>query len=323
MILEGVEGNTLRTWIDFIVIDCDSSYNGILRRLALWKIKAFIAGHMLMMKLPSPAGIVTIRGDQLAARGCYAINQDNGRRRVEILISGSPKTLTTDAYEDPRVNATIEGTEAKRPGSVEETELICISNEFLARTTKIGTGLPPRVKEKLMCFLKANNKAFAWSYADVPGILRDIVTHRLGIRKGMPPGEVQRLLDIQFIKEARYPQWLANVIIVPKKVVGQWRMCVDYTSLNRACPKDSFSLPRIDQLVDSTSRFKMLSFMDAYAGYNQIMMDTADEEHTAFTTDKGMYYYKRIPFSLKNAEAAYQRLMNKMFAKQLGVTMEV
>lgn len=172
--------------IDFIVVDCDSSYNGILGRPALWKVMAFIVGHMLMMKLPSPANIVTIRGDQLAARGCYAIDQDNGRRRAEVLFFGSPKTLATDAYEDPWVNAATEGTGDERPGSIKETELICILDEFPVRTARIGTGLPPGVREELICFLKVNSKAFAWSYADVLGISRDIVTHRLGIRKGVP-----------------------------------------------------------------------------------------------------------------------------------------
>lgn len=94
-------------------------------------------------------------------------------------------------------------------------------------------------------------------------------------------------MEIKFIREVRYPQWVANVVMVPKKSTGQWRMCVDYSNLNRACPKDSFPLPRIDQLVDSTSGFELLSFMDAYAGYNQIQMHAGDEEHTAFTTDKG------------------------------------
>ncbi|XP_004297908.1 PREDICTED: uncharacterized protein LOC101304089 [Fragaria vesca subsp. vesca] len=103
-------------------------------------------------------------------------------------------------------------------------------------------------------------------------------------------GEVQKL---KFIREVRYPQWLANVVMVPKKSTGQWRMCVDYSNLNRACPKDSFPLPRIDQLVDSTSGFELLSFMDAYAGYNQIRMDPRDEEHTAFTTDKAFIAIRR------------------------------
>ena len=111
--------------------------------------------------------------------------------------------------------------------------------------------------------------------------------------------------------------------MVLKKSTGQWRMCVDYSNFNRACPNDSFPLPRIDQLVDSTSGFEMLSFMDAYAGYNHIKMDPGDEEHTAFTTDRGLYCYKVIAFSLKNAGATYQRLMNPMFVEYLGKIMEV
>lgn len=82
-------------------------------------------------------------------------------------------------------------------------------------------------------------------------------------------------------------------------------------------------LPRIDQLVDSTSGFEMLSFMNAYAGYNKIMLDVADEEHTTFTTDRGVYYYKRMSFGLKNTGSSYQRLMNKMFTKLLGIIMDV
>ena len=67
-------------------------------------------------------------------------------------------------------------------------------------------------------------------------------------------------------------------------------MCQDYTDLNKACPKDSFPLPRIDQLVDATAGHELLSFMDAYSGYNQIFMHPSDSEHTAFITDKGLYY---------------------------------
>ena len=89
------------------------------------------------------------------------------------MVSRSPKTLVTNTYEDPRVNATAEGTMTERPRSVEETELICISDEYPTRTTRIGTGLPLGVREELTRFMKANNKAFAWSYADVPGISRE------------------------------------------------------------------------------------------------------------------------------------------------------
>ncbi|KAM1418004.1 hypothetical protein ACFXTO_021736 [Malus domestica] len=100
-------------------------------------------------------------------------------------------------------------------------------------------------------------------------------------------------------------------------------MCVDYTNLNKGCPKDSFPLPLIDRLIDSTAGCELLSFMDAYLGYNQILMNLLDQEHTAFTTDKGLYCYKVIHFGLKNAGATYQRLVNSMFAEQIGKSMEV
>ena len=100
-------------------------------------------------------------------------------------------------------------------------------------------------------------------------------------------------------------------------------MCVDFTDLNKACPKDSFPLPRIDQLVDSTARHKLLTFMNTFSGYNHITMDEEDQEKTAFITSQGLYCYKVMPFGLKNAGATYQRLVNKMFNKQISRNMEV
>ncbi|KAI5354795.1 hypothetical protein L3X38_007690 [Prunus dulcis] len=134
--------------------------------------------------------------------------------------------------------------------------------------------------------------------------------------------EVEKLQTIGFIREATYPVWLANSVMV-RKSTGGWRMCQDYTDLNKACPKDSFPLPRIDQLVDATAGHELLSFMDAYSGYNQIFMHPPDSEHTAFITDKGLYCYNVMPFGLKNAGATYQRLVNKIFAGYIGNIMEV
>ncbi|BBN69313.1 transposable element gene [Prunus dulcis] len=93
--------------------------------------------------------------------------------------------------------------------------------------------------------------------------------------------EVDKLQTIGFIREATYPVWLANSVMV-RKSTGGWRMCQDYTDLNKACPKDSFPLPRIDQLVDATAGHELLSFMDAYSGYNQIFMHppTASTPHS-------------------------------------------
>ena len=95
-------------------------------------------------------------------------------------------------------------------------------------------------------------------------------------------------------------------------------MCMDFTDLNRACPKDSYPLLRIDILVDSTARHQLLSFMNAFSGYNQIKLDEADQEKTSFVTSQGLFYYKVMSFELKNAGITYQRLMNKMFAHQIG-----
>ena len=98
---------------------------------------------------------------------------------------------------------------------------------------------------------------------------------------------------------------------------------MDFTDLNKACPKDSYPLPCIDQLVDSTVRHQLLSFMDAFSGYNQIKMDKEDQEKTSFITSQGLFCYKVMPFGLKNAMATYQRLVNHMFRPQIGRNVEV
>ena len=108
-----------------------------------------------------------------------------------------------------------------------------------------------------------------------------------------------------------------------KKANGKWRICVDFTNLNKTYPKDSYPLPRIDQLVDSTSGHRLLSFMDAFFGYNLIRMDEADQEKTSFITSQGLFCYKVMPFDLKNARATYQRLVNHMFRPQIGQNVEV
>ena len=134
--------------------------------------------------------------------------------------------------------------------------------------------------------------------------------------------EVRKLQEASFIREVYYPDWLANVVMV-KKTNRKWRMCVDFTDLNKACPKDSYPLPRVDVLVNSTARHQLLSFMDAFSGYNQIRMHEDDQEKTSFVTSQGLFCYRVMPFGLKNAGATYQRLMNKMFASQIERNVQV
>ena len=134
--------------------------------------------------------------------------------------------------------------------------------------------------------------------------------------------ETRKLLDARFIREVHYTTWLANIVLVQKNN-GMWRMCTDYTHLNRACLKYAYPLPSIDRLVDGAAGHKVLSFLDAYSGYNQIRMNPADREKTAFITDKANFCREVMPFGLKNAGATYQRLMDRMFRDQIGKTMEV
>ena len=112
------------------------------------------------------------------------------------------------------------------------------------------------------------------------------------------------------------------MVVVPKKD-GKWRVCVDYTDLNKACPKDSFPLLPIDQIVDATARHGILSFLDAFSGYHQIPMHPPDAKKTTFIMSHGLYCYNVKPFGLKNVEATYQRLVTKIFRPLIGETMEV
>nr|KYP53965.1 Transposon Ty3-I Gag-Pol polyprotein [Cajanus cajan] len=155
----------------------------------------------------------------------------------------------------------------------------------------------------------------------MPGIDANLICHKLEIHKEAKPvsqrkrkvdgerreaiiAKTQKLLNAGFIREVRYTTWLANVVLV-KKSSGKWRMCFDSTDLNQACPKDSYPLPSIDRLVDGASRHALLSFLDAYSGYNQIMMYPPDEVHTSFITDHANFCYRVMPFGLKNAGATY------------------
>lgn len=119
------------------------------------------------------------------------------------------------------------------------------------------------------------------------------------------------MLTAGFVREVEYPEWLENVMVIPKKG-GRRQVNVNYTNSNDVCPKDSFLLPRIDQIVDSTTNHGMLSFIDAFSGYHQILMFQPDEENTSFVTPHGLYCYKVIPFGLKNVGAIHQMLMTKI-----------
>ena len=119
--------------------------------------------------------------------------------------------------------------------------------------------------------------------------------------------ETDKVLEAGVIKVVPHPTWVANPVVVPKSNSSKLRLCIDFTDLKKACPKDPFPLPRIDQIVDSTAGCESLCFLDAFFGYHQILMAVEDQDKTAFITPKGCYCYTRMPFGLWNPGATFQR----------------
>ena len=134
--------------------------------------------------------------------------------------------------------------------------------------------------------------------------------------------EVKKQFDGSFLAVARYPEWVANIVLVPKKD-GKVQMCMDNRDLNRASPNDNFPLPHIDVLVDNTTNFALFSFMDGFLGYNLIKMASEDMEKTMFVTLWGTFCYKVMSFGLKNTEATYQRAMVALFHDMMHKEIEV
>ena len=239
-----------------------------------------------MIKFPMEYGIGELRGEQVAARECYIAMLEMEDHQQTMCI-GEQQTMA-----EP----------------VEELEEVVLDESRPGRTTRMGTLASPMIRQDLAGFLRMNQDVFVWSHEDMLGINPLIIVHRLNVNLASSPirqkkrvfaqerdkavaEEVRKLLEAGFIREVYYPDWLANVVMV-KKNNGKWRMYVDFTDLNRACPKDSYPLPRIDTLVDSTARHELLSFMDAFSGYNQIKMKEEDQEKTSFVTSQRLFATK-------------------------------
>ena len=154
----------------------------------------------------------------------------------------------------------------------------------LEKYFQVGSELPPQEKEELIDFLRENEDVFAWDVYEAPRVDPDFICHHLNINPSITPrkkplrhplkehanavrDEVMKLKKAGAIKEVFYPEWLANTVVVKKKS-GKWRVCVDFTDLNKVCPKDPFPMPRIDQLVDATAGHPRMSFLDTFQGYH-------------------------------------------------------
>ena len=280
--------------LDFLVVDCPSSYNVIIRRPILNRWKAATSIYCLKVKFPIENGVGEVKVDQVLARECYQV----------VLATKENHTWMIEEKEEEKVEA---------------LEILELVDGEPTKTTIVGMTISTEIKKKLIQFIKENLDIFTWSYEDMLDISIEIIQHKLNVDPEKKPdqqrqrvfapewnqvvtNEVNKLLAADFIREVYYPEWLANIVLV-KKANGKWRMWVYFTDLNKACPKDIFPLPRIDQLVDSTAGHKLLTFMDSFSGYNKIKMAEEDQEKTAFITSQGLYCYKVMPFQVEKCRS--------------------
>ncbi|GKC32786.1 reverse transcriptase domain-containing protein, partial [Tanacetum coccineum] len=214
--------------------------------------------------------------------------------RSTILIPAKCATVITSSKEIP-----------KEAGVRHENFKVALHPNFPDQEVAIGGTLSAKGRTELCSLLKKNLDIFSWQPSDMTGVPRSIVEHRLNIQKWYSP-----------VRQKKTPS-------VRKRSKRSWRMCVDFTDLNKACPQDCYPLPEIDWKVESLCGYPFKCFLDAYKGYHQIQMAESDEEKTAFHTSQGVYCYTKMPFGLKNAGATYQRLVDKAFDSQVGRNIEV
>nr|GEU85126.1 reverse transcriptase domain-containing protein [Tanacetum cinerariifolium] len=305
---DGDDTHSTKAWMNFMVVKSLSPYNGIIGRPGLKAIQAVPSTVHGMLKFPTEDGIVTICSSLLIPTECASIKTSSVTPREK--RNTHPANLTASLHPN-----------------------------FPDQEVVVGGSLSDRGRTTLCALLKKNLDIFAWQPSDMTGVPRSVVEHRLNTREGCPPvrqkkrgqapertkaiqAEVQKLVEERIMREVYYHDWLSNPVMV-KKHDGSWRMCVDFTDLNKACPQDCYPLSKIDWKVESLCGYPFKCFLDAYKGYHQIQLAKSDEEKTAFHTGQGVYCYTKMPFGLKNAGATYQRLMDKAFESQMGRNIEV
>ncbi|RVW53449.1 Transposon Ty3-I Gag-Pol polyprotein [Vitis vinifera] len=269
-------------------------------------------------------------------------------RDIALLVPSSPTSqifdidddiAQHDSDDDSSPDFDSDPVDQRVSPAVGDIEIVDFGTTDQPRELRIGSDLSTDERDSLIQLLRSYLDVFAWSYEDMPGLDPSIVQHRLPLLPHARPfkqklrrfapslelageKEIQKQLSVGFLSVVEYPEWLANVVPVPKKD-GKVRVCVDFRDLNKASPKDDFPLPHIDMLVDSTAGHSMLSFMDGFSGYSQILMAPEDMEKTSFITEWGTYCYRVMPFGLKNAGATYQRAATTLFHDMMHRDVEV
>jgi len=246
-------------------------------------VAACSTGHLKLKYHLGDNTMTTLHEDIDAARRCCLLDSN--------LIELDPTFNKSDRKELKKEKNDPLNVEILRPIPDGDFELVPFG-DVPSKSFEIGKELPELVRAQLIDCIRENVDLFAWSAGDMPKIDPSVACHQLCVspndcfvaqqrRKQSPDKSeatekaVKDLLEENFISEAKYRTWLSNVVLV-KKSNGKRRKCVDYTDLNRACHKDAYPLPNRDKLVDSLSGYKLLPFMDAYSGYNQIPMAKDD-----------------------------------------------
>jgi hypothetical protein len=270
------------------------------------------------MKIPSEQGPIAIHGSQEAAR------KAEGNWADSKAIHNIDGAEACEQYKYRREKA----------ASADQPKSMLLCEDIAEQKVLLGSQLSEEQEKTLIRFLFNNKDVFAWSTNDLCGVNRDVIEHSLNVDPSFRPrkqrlrkmsddkaegarNEVKRLLSVGVIREVKYLEWLANTVMV-KKANGKWRMCIDFTDLNKACPKDEFPLPRIDSLVDAAASSELMSLLDCYSGYHQIWMKKEDEPKTSFITPSGTYCYLRMPEGLKNAGGSFSRMTAKVLHSQIG-----
>jgi hypothetical protein len=319
-----VAPNARSEQVTFDIVDMVYSYNAIMGRGSINKFEAAIHGLYQCMKIPGPQGTIIVYGNQQAARN---IERDfvPGQRNVHCL------TAQREVLE--ATNPTAKEHEKAQLQSNDGTKTVPLDQATPKQTIIISEDLTSHDEERLLSCLSKNKDVFAWFALDLVGVSRSIIEHSLGIDPLVRPkkqrlrkmsdekteaakAEVHRLLEANFIEPVAYPTWLANVVMVQKKS-GKWRMCIDFTSLNKARPKDNFPLPRIDKIIDSAAGCEVMSLLDCFSGYHQIYMKEEDKASTSFITPFGTYCFIRMPEGLKNAGSTFSRLTKTVLESQI------
>jgi hypothetical protein len=302
----------------FNIIDMEYPYNAIIGRGTLNAFEAILHPAYLCMKIPSDQGPIAMHGSQEAAR------RAEGNWTDSKAIHNIDEAEAHQQYKHKRDNVAL--------ADQQKPMLLC--EDIAEQKVLLGSQLSSEQEKTLLRFLVNNKAVFAWSANDLCGVNRDVIEHSLNVDSAIRPrkqklrkmsedkaegarNEVKRLLSAGVIREVTYPEWLANTVMV-KKANGKWRMYIDFTDLNKACPKDEFPSQRIDSLVDAAATSELMDLLDYYLGYHQIWMKKEDEPKTSFITPSGTYCFLRMPKGLKNAGGSFSRMTAKVLCSQIG-----